>query len=177
MRVSTDARVYETGRTEPVIVFHEYGNTGDGVLVHIEKLAQKIAGQILEEGQTDASATSQEKTGTQPPSPEPAFSWHSQKLPFSVVGLSAGDLDGDGRIKWVLAGENAVYIYSIQADALVLEATFAPEKQQCHRCGCGGIWMPISVPKYSLPAKKERTTSIRRWSNGTEAFMPSSRKG
>ena len=34
--VSTDARVYEIEKISPVIIFHEYGNTSDGVLVQRE---------------------------------------------------------------------------------------------------------------------------------------------
>jgi TolB-like protein len=125
--VSTDARVYESGKEVPAIVFHEYGNTGDGVLVHIEKLADNIKKQVMTASDVRAQTALQEKTEKPVPSSESVFTWHSPKLAYSVVGMSAGDLDGDGRLEWVLAGKNAVYIYSIQADSLILETTL-PQK-------------------------------------------------
>jgi TolB-like protein len=125
--VSTDARVYKTGKISPVIVFHEYGNTGAGVLVHIEKLAEKIERQVMTASDVAVKSALPEITEKPISSSESVFTWHSQKLAFSVVGMSAGDLDGDGQLEWVLAGENAVYIYSITADTLSLDTTL-PQK-------------------------------------------------
>lgn len=125
--VSTDARVYEIEKISPVIIFHEYGNTSDGVLVHIEKLAEIIERQVTTASNATAMTTLPEKPEKPVSSSESVFTWHSQKLAFPVVGMSAGDLDGDGELEWVFAGENAVYIYSIQADSLILD-TILPQK-------------------------------------------------
>jgi FG-GAP-like repeat len=125
--VSTDARVFETGNPSPLIVFHAYGNTSDGVLAHIERLARKIDTQLLTADGAGSLKSLSDQAETPVVSAESAFAWHSQKLKFPVVGMSAGDLDGDGQLEWVLAGEDTVYIYAMQKDALVLEASI-PQK-------------------------------------------------
>jgi len=125
--VSTDARLYESGKKVPAMVFHAYGNTGDGVLAHIEKLAENIEKQLMTASDAKVNTALKEKPEPAASSSESVFTWHSQKLAFPVVGMGAGDLDGDGRSEWVLAGKNAVYIYSLQAGSLILDTTL-PQK-------------------------------------------------
>ena len=126
--VSIDASMYAAGNPSPTVVFHEYGKTSDGVLSHIEKLAQTIESQALVSS-SQAPASDIEKRKDTKPLPEEDYAWHSQKLNFRVIGLSAGDLDGDGILEWILAGEKAVYIYSRQDDRLILKAELVQKKK------------------------------------------------
>ena len=120
--VSIDANVIEAGKTAPVMVFHEYGRVADGVLIYIEKLAERIHKDLLDKAPSHAvvqTVPKQPATTVQTAPKQPAAAWRSRRLTFEIVGLGVGDITGDGMNELVTADEHRIRVHAYRAGKLI----------------------------------------------------------
>ncbi len=132
---SVDLKVLEVkGEKAPASVYVQ-ANKLEEIIGQVDVLARKVDEKILGYPLSPppaAKAAVAEKPAEAPramaaipvlpqpalPGPGPAPSgkeayefWKSQSFPFQIVGMSIGDLDGDGKSEVVLIDERNVYIY------------------------------------------------------------------
>lgn len=143
--VSIDINVLPFSLRQPLRKFYAQAKTIDEVIPRVNELADMINEKVFDRPRPAAAPPPKAKeeesaSATKPPlslkgltinplSPqmilnaggfEMAGVWRSAILPFALVDLAFGDLDGDGNTETVLISKNGVYVYRFLKDRFEL---------------------------------------------------------
>lgn len=148
--ISTDARCLAVAEKSIASTFSQAGKSQGDVITHVNRFAQQVNEQVFgrkTESAVTASAAApvpdsrkhpdkiwQESQGgayvygTQATEGQAAFTvWKSRKFADPIVGISVGDVDGDGKNEVVFLNGSAVNVYR-QTAGQIVKVQEIPEK-------------------------------------------------
>lgn len=130
--LTVDGFLYTRASDEISLHFHDIGNGDDALLKHISSFAQQAINRIAQPCYLKNPADS----GIKEPAPEKTggFSsesvWLSPPIKGDIVGMVAGDLDGDRMTDLVIAQPHTLLIQAFDKDKLIVKTEFDTGKRR-----------------------------------------------
>jgi hypothetical protein len=165
--VSTDARFAETATSALLVTFNETGQSQGDVIGHINKFAADVNTRVFGRTADAADAVVPQSPAATPANPDQqnpekriysgnsgmqiqatnpdidvtgARLWRSRRFNLNIKGLALGDVDADGVVETVFAGENEVSLYRYnKGQFLKISETAAEQDFVCVAVDVGDI--------------------------------------